>query len=91
MSYIDIKRLTDQKLRVRNIAKEPSYGVFEIGEEYDAYYHAPNLFYHYAEFGVSFRDTEYPFSYDNFFKYFQVLTVGFESVRKIEISFIGIE
>lgn len=86
----DIKCLTNQKIRVRCISDTKTLGSFEIDEEYDAYYLAPTLSHPYSEIDVStVRDCGVPFYLDSFFECFEVLTVGFEYIKRIEINLIG--
>ena len=79
------KALCDQEIRVKCISKDnDNYDYFEVGKEYDAYYRAPSILGVYSEFDIFCPPHACcHYSYDDFFKHFQVLTVGFESIDKI--------
>ena len=83
------KALCSQEIRVRCISKDNDiyHDCFEVGKEYDAYYRAPSILHVYSEFEVFCTHGCCHYLYDEFFKHFQVLTVGFEPINKIELTF----
>ena len=81
------KALTRQEVKVKCIKEDDVYDTFQAGKKYDATYDPPFILCPYASFKVNSGNAICDWSWEDFFKYFKVLTKGFEGTPKIVLEF----
>lgn len=81
------KALTMQEIKVKCIKEDDVYETFQVGKEYDATYDPPCFLSLHAWFNVYDGNQVCGWTWESFYKYFNVLTEGFEGTPKIILEY----
>jgi len=81
------KSLTRQEINVVCIKDDDVYDTFQAGKEYEATYDPPSILSPCSSFNVNSGKSICGWLWEDFHKYFKVLTEGFEGTPKIFIEY----